>query len=183
MNHLKEELYQLMKSDSSIFDFIQEHAIDGISYASSTYPTVIWGNPALHTLLKDKGNFSNESNLNIDQFVVSLKNLSTNSSGETDKQEVLFQRADGQLINTACSSFFVYDDVKKHMYAKLYNIEGNVATNIQFRATDSLNHVLSGALYFYVKPNYDSIVPAIKYIEKDMIKLVETLAWKQNDNE
>ena len=76
-----------------------------------------------------------------------------------------------------------YDDVKKHVYAKLYNIEGNVATNIQFRATDSLNHVLSGALYFYVKPNYDSIVPAIKYIEKDMIKLVETLVWKQNDNE
>lgn len=72
-----------------------------------------------------------------------------------------------------------YDDVHKKVYAKLYNIEGNVATNIQFRATDSLNHVLSGALYFYARPNYDSIVPAIKYIEKDMIKLVETLAWKE----
>ena len=122
MNHLKEELYQLMKSDSSIFDFIQEHAIDGIAYASSTYPTVIWGNPALHTLLEDKGDFSNESNLNIDQFVVSLKNLSTNSSGETDKQEVLFQRADGQLINTACSSFYIHDDNKKyHAVIKGYN--------------------------------------------------------------
>lgn len=71
-----------------------------------------------------------------------------------------------------------YNDEEKKVYAKLYNIEGNVATNIQFRATDSLKHVLSGALYFYTKPNYDSIVPAIKYIEKDMMKLVESLEWK-----
>lgn len=71
-----------------------------------------------------------------------------------------------------------YNDVEKKVYAKLYNIEGNVATNIQFRATDSLKHVLSGALYFYAKPNYDSIAPAVKYIEKDIIKLVESLAWK-----
>lgn len=71
-----------------------------------------------------------------------------------------------------------YNDEERKVYAKLYNIEGNVATNIQFRATDSLNHVLSGALYFYTKPNYDSIVPAIKYIEKDMMKLVESLEWK-----
>ena len=60
----------------------------------------------------------------------------------------------------------------------MYIIEGNVATNIQFRATDSVKHVLSGALYFYAKPNYDSIVPAIKYIEKDIMHLVETLEWK-----
>ena len=71
-----------------------------------------------------------------------------------------------------------YDNLKKRVYAKLYNVEGNVATNIQFRATDSLKHVLSGTLYFYAKPNYDSIVPAIKYIEKDMKHLVETLEWK-----
>jgi len=71
-----------------------------------------------------------------------------------------------------------FENVDKKVYAKMYNIEGNVATNIQFRATDSIKHVLSGALYFYVKPNYDSIVPAIKYIEKDIMHIVETLEWK-----
>lgn len=71
-----------------------------------------------------------------------------------------------------------FEDSKKRVYAKLYNVEGNVATNIQFSATDSLKHVLSGTLYFYAKPNYDSIAPAIKYIEKDMIHLVETLEWQ-----
>lgn len=71
-----------------------------------------------------------------------------------------------------------FDNLEKRVYAKLYNVEGNVATNIQFRATDSLKHVLSGTLYFYAKPNYDSIVPAIKYIEKDMMHLIETIEWQ-----
>ena len=72
-----------------------------------------------------------------------------------------------------------YENFNKKVYGKLYNIEGNVATNIQFRVTDSLKHVLSGALYFYAKPNYDSIVPAVKYIEKDIMRLVETIEWKE----
>ena len=71
-----------------------------------------------------------------------------------------------------------YENFDKRVFGKLYNIEGNVATNIQFRVTDSVKHVLSGALYFYVKPNYDSIVPAIKYLEKDIMHLVETIEWK-----
>lgn len=71
-----------------------------------------------------------------------------------------------------------YENLEKRVFAKLYNIEGSVATNIQFRATDSVKHVLSGALYFYSRPNFDSIVPAIKYVEKDIIHLIETLEWK-----
>lgn len=71
-----------------------------------------------------------------------------------------------------------YDNFQKNVFAKLYNVDGNVATNLQFRATDSLKHVLTGALYFYTKPNYDSIIPTIKYIEKDMEHLIETLEWQ-----
>ena len=62
-----------------------------------------------------------------------------------------------------------YENVNKKVFGKLYTIEGNVATNIQFRVTDRLKNVLSGALYFHVKPNYDSIVPTIKYLEKDIM--------------
>lgn len=72
-----------------------------------------------------------------------------------------------------------YENFDKKVFGKLYSIEGNVATNIQFRVTDSVNHVLAGALYFYSKPNYDSILPAVKYIEKDIIHLVETIQWKK----
>jgi len=75
-----------------------------------------------------------------------------------------------------------YEDYNKRVFAKLYHIEGNVASNLQFRATDSVKNVLAGALYFYVEPNYDSILPAIKYIEKDVTHLIETLRWKNEKN-
>jgi gliding motility-associated lipoprotein GldD len=71
-----------------------------------------------------------------------------------------------------------YENLEQRIFGKMYYVEGNVATNIQFRATDSTHHVLSGALYFYTRPNYDSILPAIRYIEKDMKHLMETLEWK-----
>ena len=73
----------------------------------------------------------------------------------------------------------IYEDFDKKVFGTMYNVEGNVASNIQIRITDSLNHVLSGALYFYSRPNYDSIIPAIKYLEKDLIHLVETFEWKE----
>lgn len=71
-----------------------------------------------------------------------------------------------------------YENFNHQVFGKLYEVKGNVATNLQFSVTDSTRHVLSGALYFYVKPNYDSILPAIKYIEKDIRHLIETLEWK-----
>ena len=72
-----------------------------------------------------------------------------------------------------------YENFEKKVFGKVYNIQGNVASNIQFSITDSTNHVLAGALYFYARPNYDSIIPAIKYIEKDIIHLVETIEWNK----
>jgi len=75
-----------------------------------------------------------------------------------------------------------YEDYQKKVFAKLYHVEGNAASNIQFRVTDSLKNVLAGSLYFYVEPNYDSILPAVKYIEKDVTHLIETLRWKNERN-
>jgi gliding motility-associated lipoprotein GldD len=49
---------------------------------------------------------------------------------------------------------------------------------VQFYVTDSINHFLSGALYFSSQPNYDSILPAIDYLRSDVRKLLETLRWK-----
>ena len=73
-----------------------------------------------------------------------------------------------------------YENNLKKVYGKIFNVDGNVASNLQFHVTDSVNHVVSGALYFYSKPNYDSISPAIKYIEKDIVHLIETFEWKNN---
>lgn len=71
-----------------------------------------------------------------------------------------------------------YENSNKKVYAKLFEVSGNAASNIQFQATDSTKHFISGALYFDVSPNYDSILPAVDYIKKDIEKLIETLEWK-----
>lgn len=67
---------------------------------------------------------------------------------------------------------------QKKIFGKIINVEGDVASNIQFHATDSVKNVLFGALYFEVRPNYDSILPAIKYIEMDIKNLMENIEWK-----
>jgi gliding motility-associated lipoprotein GldD len=59
-----------------------------------------------------------------------------------------------------------------------YQVGGNAATNSQFYATDSKKHFITGSVYFYAKPNFDSIMPAASYIKNDMQRLLETLQWK-----
>lgn len=67
---------------------------------------------------------------------------------------------------------------KKRVFGSLYEITGNAASQIQFHVTDSTNNFIKGSLYFYVKPNYDSILPAVAYVKKDILHLIETLKWK-----
>ena len=71
-----------------------------------------------------------------------------------------------------------YLNSDKKVYGMFYQVEGNAATNSQFYATDSTKHFVTGSVYFYAKPNYDSIMPAASYIKNDMQRLLETLKWK-----
>jgi len=70
-----------------------------------------------------------------------------------------------------------YTNSQKRVFASIYEITGNAASHIQFHATDSTKNFLKGSLYFYAKPNYDSILPAIAYLKKDILKLIETTKW------
>lgn len=71
-----------------------------------------------------------------------------------------------------------YENSERKVYGVLSEVKGNVASPVQFYVTDSVNHFLTGSLYFYAKPNYDSILPASNYLQKDMMHLMETLNWK-----
>ncbi len=71
-----------------------------------------------------------------------------------------------------------YINEKDSVYATINQVTGNAASQIQFHATDSIKHFLDGSLYFYAQPNYDSIMPAVKYLQKDIKHLVESLRWK-----
>jgi len=74
------------------------------------------------------------------------------------------------------SNFF--ENKENKVYGMFYEIGGDAASQSQFYVTDSLNHFLSGSLYFYAKPNYDSIYPASEYLKKDIKRIMETVKWK-----
>ena len=71
----------------------------------------------------------------------------------------------------------VFEHPEKNVYGMFYRVTGDAATNVQFYATDSVRNFIVGTLYFYAKPNYDSIYPAAKYVEADMQTIMETLEW------
>ncbi len=74
-----------------------------------------------------------------------------------------------------------YINEEQKVYGKMYFIYGNAASQVQFHVTDSTEHFLKASLFFYSKPNFDSVLPAVDYIKKDMIKMMETLKWKNMD--
>ncbi|NER14530.1 gliding motility lipoprotein GldD [Leptobacterium flavescens] len=71
---------------------------------------------------------------------------------------------------------FINEDF--NTYGMLYEVGGNAASQSQFYITDSSRHFLTGSLYFYSKPNYDSILPAAAYVKNDIRRLMESLQWK-----
>lgn len=72
----------------------------------------------------------------------------------------------------------VFENRSRQVFGSFIDVKGDVASNAQFFLTDSLRHFLVGSLYFNAKPNYDSILPAVHYLQKDIRHLMETLQWE-----
>jgi gliding motility-associated lipoprotein GldD len=58
-------------------------------------------------------------------------------------------------------------------------LDGEVPSQFQFTTTDSTENFLRGALYFNVPVQNDSLQPAIEYMKKDVMHLINTLQWKR----
>lgn len=71
-----------------------------------------------------------------------------------------------------------YVNLNKKVYGMFYQVGGNAATNAQFYVTDSTKNFVTASMYFYSKPNFDSILPAADYIKNDMKQLIESINWK-----
>lgn len=67
------------------------------------------------------------------------------------------------------------------VYGLMFEIEGNAASSIQFYVTDSIHHFLRGSLYFFARPNYDSLSPIITFIKQDVERMITTLKWKNSN--
>lgn len=72
-----------------------------------------------------------------------------------------------------------YNDTTR-VYARMFDIDGNVAKNTVFYCTDSTNHFMHGELMFWATPNYDSLQPVIAFIRQDIEHFIKTLRWEEN---
>ena len=70
-----------------------------------------------------------------------------------------------------------YEDIDNRVYAKIFEMRGDVASPIQFYLTDSISNFINGSLNLKFKSKYDSIFPTIQYVKNDILVLVESLNW------
>ncbi|HYG20272.1 MAG TPA: gliding motility lipoprotein GldD [Ohtaekwangia sp.] len=63
--------------------------------------------------------------------------------------------------------------------AVIAELEGEVPSQFQFTVTDSARNFMRGALYFNTRVANDSLAPAIAYMKKDIMHLINTLEWKE----
>lgn len=66
----------------------------------------------------------------------------------------------------------------KKVYGKFYELKGQSASNLQFFVTDSTKHFVTAYLYFNSRPKPDSLAPAVDYVKKDIMHLLDTFEWK-----
>ena len=71
-------------------------------------------------------------------------------------------------------------DSVNQVYGMFYMINGNAATQSQFYVTDSINHFVTGSVYFEAKPNFDSLYPAVVYLRNDVRRIMESIQWKND---
>lgn len=72
----------------------------------------------------------------------------------------------------------VFVNPDNNTYGIFYSINGNAASQAHFYLTDSIQHFVTGSLYFEAKPNFDSIYPAVVYLREDIRFMMETMKWE-----
>lgn len=73
-----------------------------------------------------------------------------------------------------------YEEVSTNKIGVLYEIKGNAASAAQFYVTDKKQNFLNGALYFNIRPHYDSIYPAAQYLIQDLRAIIDEVVWQHN---
>lgn len=64
--------------------------------------------------------------------------------------------------------------------AVVNELSGEVPSQFQFYTTDSTDHFLRGALYFRTATKNDSLAPVIEYVKTDIIHMLNTLEWRED---
>ena len=128
-------------------------------------------------LNKDRNNFNMEINYKIlnASLYLSYYRINKNFKDLVNQTEFILSNHT-KIAQKVSEKQFISKE--KRVFGSLYELTGPVASTAQFFVTDSINHFLTGSLFFKIKPNYDSILPAANYAKKDIIRLMESLKWK-----
>lgn len=70
-----------------------------------------------------------------------------------------------------------FTDSLHHVHGIIYDIQGSVASPVQFYVTDNTSNFLRGSLYFGEVAKADSVAPIVSFIRNDIVRIMETLEW------
>jgi PAS domain S-box-containing protein len=117
VNYLKKELYELVKSDESIFEFIQEGSLDGLWYWDLENPENEWMNPKFWTVLGyDPDEMPHRSSawqdiIDQDDLKIALKNfeLHCENPNHPYDQIVRYTHKDSSTVWIRCRGIVIRD--------------------------------------------------------------------------
>lgn len=89
-----------------------------------------------------------------------------------------FKMADKHNIKASSRQESVISEPNRKLHGLIFEIDGPVATPLQFFVTDSTEHFLRASLYFKAAVNRDSIAPVYEYLREDVYGMVEEMAWR-----
>lgn len=96
-----------------------------------------------------------------------LKEFVDDSYRLTSKHQIKAYAIDESIVKTPSGKTAVVEE-----------IQGEVPSQFQFTMTDSTRNFVRGALYFNTKVQNDSLAPAIEYMKKEIMHLINTLEWR-----
>jgi len=89
-----------------------------------------------------------------------------------------FEMADKHNIKASYREELKISNPEKNVHGLIFEIDGPVATPIQFFMTDSTEHFLRGSLYFKSSVNRDSIAPVYDFLKVDIGRMIESFGWQ-----
>lgn len=107
-----------------------------------------------------------------------LSYISINNRKHFDKLMLdAFELADKHNVKANYRDEIKISKPEKSLHGILFEIDGPVATPLQFFVTDSTSHFMRGSLYFKAQVNRDSIAPVYDFLKEDILELLDSFQW------
>jgi gliding motility-associated lipoprotein GldD len=89
-----------------------------------------------------------------------------------------FKLADEHNIKAVARKESVIENKEKKVFGLIFEMDGDVASPIQFFITDSTRNFVRASLYFNDKVNQDSTQIIYDFVKKDIDEMIKTFVWK-----